>query len=127
MADLLSRWRAGLAKTCKATFGRIAGILGATEITAGTWDDLEALLIQADLGIETATEVIESLKRFVRTEGLLRSDELEGALRAELRNRLDEMPAIEWKECPSVLLNPGPISFLRSFTIVKRAPKYKVA
>ena len=93
MADLLSRWRAGLAKTSKATLGRIAGILGATEINADTWDDLEALLIQADLGVATATEVIAPLQRLVRTEGLLRSDELEGALRAELRQRLDEPPA----------------------------------
>ena len=64
------------------TFGRIAGLLGATEITADTWDQLETLLIQADLGIETATEIIETLQRVVRTEGLLRSDELEHALRA---------------------------------------------
>ena len=77
MADILSRWRSGLSKTSKAAFGRIAGILGATEINADAWDDLEALLIQADLGIETATEVIDSLQRLVRTEGLLRSDELD--------------------------------------------------
>jgi len=98
MADILSRWRDGLAKTSKATFGRIAGLLGATEITPDTWDELEALLIQADLGIETATEIIESLQRVVRTEGLLRSDELEQALREELRKRLDEPPAVEWTE-----------------------------
>src|SRR3990172_2440032 len=104
MADILSRWRNGLAKTSKATFGRIAGLLGATEITSETWDELEALLIQADLGIETATEVIESLRRFVRTEGLLRSEELERALRVELRQRLTEPPTVAWTERPSVLL-----------------------
>jgi fused signal recognition particle receptor len=119
MADLLSRWRTGLAKTSKATFGRIAGILGATEITAGTWDDLEALLIQADLGIESATEVIESLKRFVRTEGLLRSDDLEGVLRTELRNRLDETPPIEWMAHPSVLLVVGVNGSGKTTTIAK--------
>ena len=84
MVDILSRWRSGLAKTSKSTFGRIAGLLGATEITSETWDDLEALLIQADLGIETAVEVVEALQRIVRDEGLLRSDELESVLRAEL-------------------------------------------
>jgi fused signal recognition particle receptor len=124
MADILSRWRNGLAKTSKATFGRIAGLLGATEITAATWDELEALLIQADLGIETATEVIESLQRLVRTEGLLRSDELERALRVELRNRLSEPPAVYWTEHPSVLLVVGVNGSGKTTTIAKLGKRF---
>ena len=124
MADILSRWRTGLAKTSKATFGRIAGLLGATEITSDTWDELEALLIQADLGIETATEIIESLQRLVRTEGLLRSDELEQALRAELRKRLDEPPEIEWLEQPSVLLVVGVNGSGKTTTIAKLGKRF---
>ena len=119
MTEIISRWRAGLAKTSKATFGRIAGILGATEINANTWEELEVLLIQADLGVETATEIIESLQRLVRDEGLLRSDELELALRAELRNRLDEPPALEWTEHPSVLLVVGVNGSGKTTTIAK--------
>ncbi len=53
MEDLFSKWRAGLSKTSKSAFGRLANLLGATEINQETWDELEALLIQADLGIET--------------------------------------------------------------------------
>jgi len=124
MADLLSRWRNGLAKTSKATFGRIASVLGATEITDDTWDELEALLIQADLGIETATEVIESLQRLVRTEGLLRSDELERVLRSELRNRLSEPPFITWPEHPSVLLVVGVNGSGKTTTIAKLGRRY---
>lgn len=124
MEDILSRWRNGLAKTSKATFGRIAGLLGATEITADTWDELEALLIQADLGIETATEVIESLQRLVRTEGLLRSDELEHALRSELRHRLAEPPSIAWREHPSVLLVVGVNGSGKTTTIAKLGKRY---
>jgi fused signal recognition particle receptor len=124
MADILSRWRNGLAKTSKATFGRIAGLLGATEITADTWDELEALLIQADLGIETATEVIESLQRLVRTEGLLRSDELERVLRVELRNRLSEPPTIKWAERPSVLLVVGVNGSGKTTTIAKLGKRF---
>ncbi|MGB7873193.1 MAG: signal recognition particle-docking protein FtsY [Anaerolineales bacterium] len=127
MADILSRWRSGLAKTSKATFGRIAGLLGATEITPDTWDELEALLIQADLGIETATEIIESLQRLVRAEGLLRSDELEQVLRAELRNRLDEPPVIEWPEQPSVLLVVGVNGSGKTTTIAKLGKRFSDA
>lgn len=124
MADLLSRWRDGLAKTSKATFGRIAGLLGATEINSDTWDELEALLIQADMGIETASEIIESLQRIVRTEGLLRSDELERALRAELRDRLDEPPTMEWPGTPSVLLVVGVNGSGKTTTIAKLGKRF---
>lgn len=124
MADLLSRWRDGLAKTSKATFGRIAGLLGATEINTDTWDELEALLIQADMGIDTATEIIESLQRVVRTEGLLRSDELEQALRVELRSRLDEPPAIDWSGTPSVLLVVGVNGSGKTTTIAKLGKRF---
>ena len=119
MADILSRWRSGLSKTSKAAFGRLASLFGATEITDKTWDELEALLVQADLGIETTTEVISSLQRLTRTEGLLRSDELGQALRSELRNRLDVPPVIEWLENPSVLLVVGVNGSGKTTTIAK--------
>jgi len=124
MADIISRWRSGLTKTSKAAFGRLAGLLGATEITNDTWDELEALLIQADLGIETATEIIAALQRTVRTEGLLRSDQLETVLRAELRQRLDEPPAIRWTEHPSVLLVVGVNGSGKTTTIAKLGKRF---
>ena len=124
MAEILTRWRSGLAKTSKATFGRIAGLLGATDITSETWDELEALLIQADLGIETATEIVESLQHLVRTEGLLRSDELASALRAELRQRLATPSAVTWKEHPSVLLVVGVNGSGKTTTIAKLGKRF---
>ncbi len=107
MTEILSRWRAGLSKTGKAAFGRVASLLGAAEITAATWDELEALLIQADLGIETTASVIASLQRLTRDRGLLRSEELKSALRAELRSRLDEPPALDFSSRPTVILLVG--------------------
>jgi len=124
MADILSRWRNGLTKTSKAAFGRLAGLLGATEITDDTWDELEALLIQADLGIETATEIIQALQRTVRTEGLLRSDQLEDVLRVELRKRLDEPSPIKWTEHPSVLLVVGVNGSGKTTTIAKLGKRF---
>ncbi len=107
MANLLSRWQEGLAKTGRVAFGRLASLLGATEITAETWDDLEALLIQADLGIETSQDVIASLQRFVREHGLTRAEDLRAALRAELRARLDTPPPLDFSARPTVILLVG--------------------
>lgn len=125
MADLFNKWRNGLAKTSKTAFGRLKSILGATEITQATWDELETLLVQADLGIETATEILESLQRVVRTEGLTRSDELSEALRAELRSRLSVPPAFSWTHKPSVIMMVGVNGSGKTTTIAKLGQRFQ--
>mgnify|MGYP006413489337 CR=1 FL=1 len=125
MTDTLSRWRNGLAKTSKSTFGRVASLLGATEITEETWDDLEALLIQADLGIATATDIIETLQRHTRDLGLLRSDELKIALRAELRSRLgEEQEFVLAESAPSVILLVGVNGSGKTTTVAKLGARF---
>jgi fused signal recognition particle receptor len=107
MADLFSRWKTGLARSSKAAFGRLAGIFGATEITADTWDQLEAMLIQADLGLETTQSILDSLKNTVRVEGLRRSNELGTILEIELRSRLDEVPSLDLTSHPTIVMLVG--------------------
>lgn len=107
MADFFNKWREGLARTSKATFGRLAGMLGATEIDADTWDDLEALLIQADLGIETTQSVLKALKDAVKRDGLTKASDLQAVLKAELRSRLTTPPPIAFSTKPAVILLVG--------------------
>jgi fused signal recognition particle receptor len=125
MAELFAKWRSGLAKTSKTTFGRLATLFGATEITQETWDDLEALLIQADLGLETVNDVLDSMQRIVRTRGLIRSDELSEALQAELRARLDVPPTLRWLNKPSVILVVGVNGSGKTTTIAKLGQRYR--
>jgi fused signal recognition particle receptor len=61
MSNIFNKWKDGLAKTSKAKFGQIASLFGATEITDDTFEELEALLVQADLGIETSESILEAL------------------------------------------------------------------
>ena len=124
MAEILTKWRSGLAKTSKTAFGRLASILGATEITQDMWDDLEAMLVQADLGTETATEILDSLQRLVRTEGLTRSEELWDVLRADLRSRLAEPPVLEWTNTPTVIMMVGVNGSGKTTTIAKLGQRY---
>ncbi len=125
MADLFAKWRSGLAKTSKTTFGRIATLFGATEITQDTWDDLESLLIQADLGIETSSEILDSLQRIVRDQGLTRSDELSAALQEELRLRLDASSVPNWQTKPSVIMVVGVNGSGKTTTIAKLAQRFQ--
>ncbi len=124
MTNLLSRWQQGLSRTSKAAFGQIASILGASEITNETWDDLEALLVQADLGIETTTSVLDALKRLTRTEGLTRANELASALKGELRSRLETPPDLNLTQKPTIILVVGVNGSGKTTTIAKLASRF---
>ena len=88
-------FRRGLAKTRQSFFGRIAQMLGNTEIDDDTWDDMETLLIQADLGFDTTVRVIDSLQNRVRAEGMTKASQLQGALKDTLANLLEFPPALD--------------------------------
>jgi fused signal recognition particle receptor len=124
MNSLFSRWKDGLSRTSKAALGQIASILGASEITDETWEDLESVLIQADLGIETASAVLDSLKRLARTEGLIRANELSSALKQELRSRLITPLALNFVNKPTIILVVGVNGSGKTTTIAKLAARF---
>nr|BAL54980.1 cell division membrane protein [uncultured Chloroflexota bacterium] len=119
MATLFSKWREGLQKTSQVAFGRLASILGATEITDETWEELEAMLIQADLGVESTQELIQSLRRRVLEEGVRRADGLRRLLREELLQRLPEPPIVTFPTQPTVILIVGVNGSGKTTTIAK--------
>ena len=53
--------RESLNRTRQTVFGQIVNVLGMGEITEETWEDLEALLIQADVGVPTTIDLVLSL------------------------------------------------------------------
>ena len=124
MSELFSKWRLGLSKTSKSAFGRLANLLGATEINQETWDEMESILIQADLGIETTSDVLDSLKRMVRDQGLTRANELRELLRVDLRSRLITPPALNWNTRPSVILIVGVNGSGKTTTIAKLGKRF---
>ena len=124
MSEFFEKWKSGLAKTSKAAFGQIAQLLGATQITQETWEDLEALLIQADLGIDTTAEILEELRLVVRDQGLINTTELFDALRDELRARLDPAPVLRWTNKPSVILVVGVNGSGKTTTIAKLGRRF---
>jgi fused signal recognition particle receptor len=124
MNNLFSKWRDGLSRTSKATFGQIATLLGTSEITDETWDDLEALLIQSDLGLETTASILESLKRTTRTEGLTRANELTAALKQDLRSRLAVPPPINFDQLPTIILVVGVNGSGKTTTIAKLSSRF---
>jgi fused signal recognition particle receptor len=124
MTNIFSKWKEGLAKSSKAAFGQIATLLGTSEVTPDTWDDLEALLIQADLGMDTADIILDSLERRVDSEGMIKASQVKAGLHEELRKQLKTPPTITFTETPTVILVVGVNGSGKTTTIAKLAQRY---
>lgn len=125
MTSLLDQWKNGLLKTRNVTFGKIATLFGANEVTADTWDELEALLIQADIGTATTLDILASMKQTVSREGITRGEMYQQALKAELISRL--MPPLPFSIAhhPTVILVVGVNGSGKTTTIAKLGALYQ--
>jgi fused signal recognition particle receptor len=125
MSSIFGKWKNGLAKTSKSTFGQIAVLLGASEVTDETFEDLEALMIQADLGVETSEEILAELWERERSEGITRAADLRAAFREELRKRLVEPPPVDFPAQPTVILVVGVNGSGKTTSIAKLGKRFK--
>jgi len=126
MADLLSKWKTGLERTRKVAFGRIANFFGATEISIDTWDELESMLIQADIGIDTTGEIIADLIKKVDLEGITSTADLRALLALELQTKLitPNIPDFTTLK-PAVIMVVGVNGSGKTTTLAKLGKKYK--
>jgi fused signal recognition particle receptor len=115
-----------LTKTRNVVFSRLASVLGTSEVTAETWEELEELLIQADVGVETTLELVERLRRRMREEAILQADELRQVMAQELRNLLPDPPPLNLGGRPmDVVLVVGVNGSGKTTSIAKLAHRYK--
>jgi len=76
----LSRLKTGLAKTRV----NIVGLFSGGVVDDAFLEELEFALITADVGVATASHLIEALKARIKLDGLLTQEEVRNALRDEL-------------------------------------------
>ena len=88
-----STWRQALERTRRIALGRVSLLFGATEIDDQTWQDLEAGLLQADVGAPLTGEILRSLRSQVASSGWTRAEQLRAALRGSLLQLLETHPA----------------------------------
>ncbi len=116
----------GLARTRNAVFSRIAALLGASEVTPQVWEELEELLIQADVGVETTLALMERLRRRARDEAILQADRLRNALNEELRALLPNPPPLNLGGRPlDVVLIVGVNGSGKTTSIAKLGYRYR--
>lgn len=102
-----NRWRQALARTRRTAFGRLASLVGATELTSTFWEGFEETLIQADLGIKIAQALIADLKEISRSEGLTHGDQIVERLRILLLEHLEMVSDPEPEVRPLVIILVG--------------------
>ncbi len=90
MPALLEKWMSGLAKTRNSAISHLASTFGASEITPETWDDLESVFLQADMGIETTQSILASLRKITSDLGIIKTRDFFPIVRTELLSRLDQ-------------------------------------
>ena len=73
-----------LARTRNNIFGKVQTLLGQADITPDTWDELEVLMLQADVGAATTDALLETLKQRASDEAIVKADRLREALKQEL-------------------------------------------
>lgn len=116
--DRLGKARAGLSRS-------LGAVLGRGTLDAETWDDLEAALLQADVGITTTTALLDALRARADEHELTEPDELLAALREEVRGRLDPDAdrSLHLAGAPSVWLFVGVNGVGKTTTIGKLATR----
>jgi len=124
MENIFSKWKEGLSKTSKAAFGQIATLFGASEITDETFEELESLMIQADLGVDTSEEILAALWEREQGEGMTRADQLREAFKQELRKRLSAPSPIQFTSQPTVILIVGVNGSGKTTTIAKLGKRF---
>ena len=118
----------GLARTRQGVFARIGQIFRRGGLSEADWEELEALLIEADVGVQTTMEVVQALRRRVREEGIHDPEMLRRALAGELRAILETArPSSIPPEpgIPYVILVVGVNGVGKTTTIAKLAYRYR--
>jgi fused signal recognition particle receptor len=126
MENIFNKWRESLKKTRDVTFGKIATYFGATEINDESWDRLEELLIQADVGVKTTLDLIFVAQQIVDREGLTKTEQLKSVLKDEMSKLIvqPEEPDLDTYK-PTVIMVAGVNGSGKTTSIGKLAARYK--
>ena len=94
MKSIFSIFKSGLQKTTTAIVRNIQAVFtGEKPWTPEMLDDLEAILIQADLGVQTATEIVADIRDRYKRGLIATAEDIRRTAAADIRRILEETAA----------------------------------
>ena len=127
MADLSKRTEQGVKRTRDSFFGRISGLFNRSKIEDSTWDELEELLISADVGVDTTGKLLGRVKKRVKDEKLSEGAQVRTALKQEMTGMLEvaSKPVGSAEAATRTILVVGVNGTGKTTSIAKLASEYK--
>jgi len=125
--SLIERMRRGLAKTQTSLVGRIDALLGGrVSVDADLLEELEEILITADLGMKTTQELMQAIETRLARDDAKRPELVREVLQQEIEARLsfDQKAAVPSGDGPQIIMVVGVNGVGKTTTIGKLAKKY---
>jgi fused signal recognition particle receptor len=128
MSSLLERLKQGIQKTRSGLAGSLDTLIsGRREIDPGLLEELEYLLISSDIGVRTASDILDGIRQHVERHQLGDAAELRNHIRRRLLEILEanERP-MNWAATPpTVVMIVGVNGVGKTTTIGKLANRFK--
>ena len=123
----LQRLKDGLKKTKEGFVNRVTNIFtGRSNIDDELFEELEEVLIQADVGVKTTFALIEKLKEDVKEEEINEPEELMGYFQKELKSMLqNDEGGFNFDKELNIIMVVGVNGAGKTTTIAKIAGRYK--
>ena len=123
--SFFNKIKEGLKKTRDAIFGRIDTMLKSfTKIDDELFEELEELLVMADVGVYTAERICDELRKRVKQEGITEPARINGLLADVISEMLKGGQELKIDTKPSVILVIGVNGVGKTTTIGKMAANF---
>ena len=123
-----AKTRSAVRKTGRRWFRRVAAVFQRGEIDDDMWDELEELLISADVGVSTSMKLLDALRDRVASDGITDPREAMDALKDEMERALavdGAERALDVDEPPLVILMVGVNGVGKTTAIARLAKLYR--
>lgn len=131
----IDRLKEGLEKTRASFVNRLTSLLKGRKIDAKLLDEIEELLLTADIGVETTEKIMDGVKQRVKKEGFEDAEDIFDLLKTEIGEILISSPSsgadaafsVSEESKPHVIMVVGVNGVGKTTTIGKLAHNYKNA
>lgn len=119
------RLKKGLSKTRKGFVSKIETLFTGKNIDDEFFEELEEILIQADVGVQTTMKLVDKLRDIVDEQKIKESEELKDIFREEIEKLLGEPSPLELKPGLNIVMMVGVNGVGKTTTIAKVSKRFK--